>query len=195
MRELESRLVFGMDRFETRPQRGIRQHRVIGDENRNRHPGAIHLAGGGEYPLVPAFRKDYPALEISRALADTIDEPHFGNFFANAFATAGCTRPLRLPWCLATSRTTLELMYVVSTLRPAAVEGDCRRAIFARHSSLRHGRLRLVFNAQHSAEGTRLPMLRQLRGVAGCIRWISKGDIVRKRLQRLGESERGLSMD
>src|SRR2546422_5196384 len=86
-------------------------------------------------------------------------------------------------------------MAVVATLRPAAVEGDCRRAIFARHSSLRHGRLRLVFNAQHSAEGTRLPMLRQFRGVAGCIRWISKGDIVRKRLQRLGESERGLSMD
>src|SRR5438445_764132 len=110
MRELESRLVFGMDRFETRPQRGIRQHRVIGDENRNRHPGAIHLAGGGEYPLVPAFRKDYPALEISRALADAIDEPHFGNFFANAFATAGCTRPFRFPWCLATSRTTLVLM-------------------------------------------------------------------------------------
>src|SRR5436190_13233943 len=86
-------------------------------------------------------------------------------------------------------------MAVVGTLRLAAVEGDCRRAILARHASLGHRRLRLVLDAQHSAEGSCLPARGEFRSLACGIRWIGKGDIVRKRFQGFGKSERRKAVD
>src|SRR5439155_22205069 len=110
MREIERRRVLGVNWIEAGQQRGVGEHRVIGDEDGYRHAGAVHLTSGFDYSLVATFREYYPALEISSALPDAIDKAHFANFLASASATAGWTRPLRLPWCLATSRTTLELM-------------------------------------------------------------------------------------
>jgi hypothetical protein len=49
---------------------------VIGDENRDRHAGAIDFPGGGKNPLVSALGKEDPSLQLRRLLADSINERH-----------------------------------------------------------------------------------------------------------------------
>src|SRR6185503_13840300 len=111
---LERGRIFGVHRVKPRIAGLPSEAGVIGDEDRDGHPRAIQLPRSGKDPLVTALRKYYPALQLRRFSADSFNECHRlaapPNFAANALATAGCTRPLRLPWCCATSRTTLELM-------------------------------------------------------------------------------------
>src|SRR5438270_10644536 len=86
-------------------------------------------------------------------------------------------------------------MAVVATSRLAAVEGDCRRAIFPRHASVGHHSLGFVLHAEDPAERDRLPAFCQAWRVTGAIRWIGKGDIVSEERERFGEGERGAPMN
>src|SRR5450759_3231116 len=81
---------------------------------------------------------------------------------------------------------------VVTTSFLAAVEGDCRRAIFPRHASLWHSILRRMLNAEHSAERYLHPALRQPGGIAARIRWIGERRIEIERSQAVREREGGL---
>ncbi len=115
VRELERCAAFGLNCLYPAQSDETRDPIAVNHEERGCHSGSRNLPRGRHDPRVSAFGKYDPPFERRRPLADLLDECHprfaeplldFGggeegllweNFFASALATAGCTRPSRLP--------------------------------------------------------------------------------------------------